>query len=94
MRQGDSGECPSVCGALAVQTAQDVNLDGVVVEIRRDDHEGRHVDVIHAGLALQRHFICQFNPERPDHDFSSRTSRAAHTACRRWAATLDRTVES
>jgi hypothetical protein len=50
---GDAGEGPGVGGSLAVETAQYVDLDGAVSEAGGNDHEGGHVDVVDAGLALQ-----------------------------------------
>ena len=57
----DAGEGPGVGGSLAVETAQDVDLDGAVGEAGGDDHEGGHVDVVDAGLALQGDGIGQLD---------------------------------
>ena len=43
----------------------DVDFDAAVLDSRWDDHKGRHVDVIDAGLALERDGICQFDAQRP-----------------------------
>jgi hypothetical protein len=62
---GDAGEGPGVGWPLAVEAAENVDLDRAVLEACRDDQECWHVDVIDAGHSLQRDRIGQLDPQRP-----------------------------
>jgi hypothetical protein len=59
---GDAGEGPGIGWPFAVEPAENVDLDGAVLQACWDDHERWHVNVVDAGLSVQRHSIDELDP--------------------------------